>query len=125
MGSAWLARIDFSKGVVMLKVCGKVVFVKSEKTEKGRHFKRLQLFSNGGAGRAVLYDVTDMANDDWAYGAEVEMPCTIDVYQGKRGLGYSLTYWGKVEGGGDLSSTPPPGGVPAATGAKSGGKFGG
>lgn len=113
----------------MLKVCGKVVYVKSEKTDKGRHFKRLQLFSNRGAGRAVLYDVTDMGNEEWAFGSEVELPCSITVYQGMRGLGYSLTYWGKGsqdKGVGVAGGFPPPAGDPGPVGgAKSGGKFGG
>lgn len=116
-------RTNTSKGVVMLKVCGKIVWVKSEKVEKTqRNFKRLQLYSNGGNGRAVLHDVTDMANEDWAFGSEVEIPCSIDVYQGKKGMGYALTYWG----GRGVASTPtgpPPGGSPAVDGGK--GKFGG
>lgn len=99
------------------------------KTDKGRHFKRLQLFSNRGAGRAVLYDVTDMGNEEWAFGSEVELPCSITVYQGMRGLGYSLTYWGKGsqdKGVGVAGGFPPPAGDPGPVGgAKSGGKFGG
>lgn len=109
----------------MLKVCGKIVYVKSEKTEKGRHFKRLQLFSNGGMGRAVLFDVTDMGNEDWALGSEVELPCSIDVYQGKRGIGYSLTYWGKAQAAGVGGSPPPPPDSGGGGAKLSGGKFGG
>ena len=109
----------------MLKVCGKIVYVKSEKTDKGRHFKRLQLLSNGGAGRASLYDVTDMANDDWAFGNEVEIPCSIDVYQGKRGIAFSLTHWGGAGSGSPNADAPPAstGPVSGADGAR--GKFGG
>lgn len=120
-------RKNTSRGVVMLKVCGKVVYVKAEKNEKnGRHFKRLQLLSNGGAGRAVLHDVTDMANDNWAFGSEVEIPCSIDVYQGKRGISYSLTHWGKQGGDSGVVAGPAPGDPAATAGAvKSGGKFGG
>lgn len=110
----------------MLKVCGKIVYVKADKTEKGRHFKRLQLFSNRGPWRAVLFDVTDMGNEDWVFGSEVELPCSIDVYQGKRGIGYSLTYWGKGQDGIGGGSPPPaidPGPGPGSKSA--GGKFGG
>lgn len=106
----------------MLKVCGKIVFVKVEKVEKTqRNFKRLQLLSTEGNGRAVLHDVTDMANHDWALGAEVEIPCTIDVYQGKRGIGYALTYWGGRTAAG-APTGPAPGGSPGDGGK---GKFGG
>lgn len=114
----------------MLKVCGKVVFVKSEKNEKtGRHFKRIQLLSNGGGtGRAVLHDVTDMGNQQWVFGSEVEVICAIDVYQGKRGISYSLTHWGSsgdlpeagVVVNPPLDSNPPPPGT-----GKSASKFGG
>lgn len=125
MVAAWSVNECTLAGVVMLKVCGKLVYVKEEKTDKGRHYKRLQLFSNGGAGRAVLYDVTDMGNESWSMGSDVELPCSIEVYQGKRGLGYSLTYWGKaVEGVSGSSGEGGPPGAPAAVGAaKSSAKF--
>lgn len=110
----------------MLKVCGKVVYVKSDKVEKtGRHYKRLQLLSIGGGGRAQLYDVTDMANCDWKIGAEVEVPCSIDVYQGKRGLGFSLTHWGGALGGSSVGDSVPSADGAVNTAKQSGGKFGG
>lgn len=127
MGVVMNVGNNTSKGVVMLKVCGEVIFVKAEKTDKGRHYKRLQLLSNGGAARAVLYDVTDMENAEWTKGSKVELPCSIDVYTGKRGPGYSLTYWGA--GSGDAGAAGAVSGDAAADrpggAAKSGGKFGG
>lgn len=98
-----------------IRVTGKVVFVKPEKTDQGRHYKRLQLFSDGNGHPATLENVTDYSNGEWAFGKEVDLEVSLQVYQGKKGLGYSLTYWG--------------GGAPSAGGGEPGsagksGKFG-
>ena len=75
---------------------GKVVSVETCKTDKGRHYKRLQLLSNGGNGpRLTLWSVTDMTNGEtWTVGADVRVPVGLQVYSGKNGPGYSLTHWG-------------------------------
>lgn len=83
----------------MIKISGKIVYVKSEKTEKGRHYKRLQLMTDhGGLAPASLENVTDMSNSDWVFGAMIELPVSLQVYQGKNGLGYGFTYWGQSTG---------------------------
>lgn len=120
---------------VAVKVSGKIVFVKPEKTEKGRYYKRLQLFSESNGHPATLETVTDMSNRDWAFGADVDLEVSLQVYQGKKGLGYSFTHWGNqkgVESEGSkrevngVAALPPQGGDPVAGGAgKSGAKFGG
>jgi hypothetical protein len=78
----------------MITVSGKIVYVKEDKTEKGQHFKRLQLFSEGNGRQASLENVTDMANENWNFGDAVTLPVSLQTYQGKKGIGYSFTYWG-------------------------------
>lgn len=94
----------------MIKISGKIVYVKSEKTEKGRQYKRLQLMTDhGGTAPASLENVTDMSNSDWVFGAMIELPVSLQVYQGKNGLGYGFTYWGGLGStatGADVSGTP-------------------
>lgn len=119
-----------------VRVSGKVVYVKPEKSEKGHHYKRLQLFSESNGHPATLETVTDMSNRDWAFGEVVDLEVSLQVYQGKKGLGYSFTHWDNQGGGvkrdvgtkdvNGVASLPPQGGDPVAGGAvKSGGKFGG
>jgi len=81
----------------MLTISGKVVYVKAEQMENGKHYKRLQIFSDGNGHPATLENVTDMSNQEWAFGKEVNLPVSLQVYQGKKGLGYSFTYWGGPE----------------------------
>lgn len=84
----------------MIKITGKIVYVKSEKTEKGRHYKRLQVMTDhGGTAPASLENVTDMSNSDWVFGSNIELPVSLQVYQGKNGLGYGFTYWGNTDAG--------------------------
>jgi hypothetical protein len=78
----------------MISVSGKIVHIKEEKTEKGQRYKRLQLFSDGNGRMASLENVTDMSNGEWVHGADVVLPVSLQTYQGKKGIGYSLTHWG-------------------------------
>jgi hypothetical protein len=106
-----------------VRVSGKIVFVKPEKSENGKHYKRLQLFSQGNGHQAVLESVTDMSNAEWEFGKEVDLEVALQVYQGKRGLGYSFTYWGNQSG---VAAGPPPAvTAPTESPGKSAGKFSG
>lgn len=142
MGAVLSVRKNTSKGgrIVAVKVSGKIVYVKPEKTEKGHYYKRLQLFSESNGHPATLESVTDMSNQDWQFGANVDLEVSLQVYQGKKGLAYSFTHWGNQGGGqkgkayekdekevtGAVNNLPPVDGSGAGGGAKSaGGKFGG
>lgn len=108
-----------------LTINGKVVFVKPEKSENGKHYKRLQVFSEGNGHPASLENVTDMSNSDWQFGKEVSLEVSLQVYQGKKGLGYSFTYWGNqgAQSGGPPPTVAPPGDPTPSGAAKSGAKF--
>jgi hypothetical protein len=69
--------------------------------------------ANGGEQRACLFDVTDMKNEAWDYGADVRVPVSCSGYVPKKGgVNISYTYWG-----GRLGGTPEQ--VPAVAGKSS------
>lgn len=102
------------------RVAGKIVFIKTEKSDKGVHYKKLQILQNGGQQRADLVDLTDMSNSDWDYGAEIDLPVSVRAWVGKNGAGLNITYWGKANGAGEKTSSA--GAKNGASGAVSGSK---
>ncbi len=91
-----------------LNVRGKVVWVTEQQAPKtGRWYKRLQIQFAGNRGRLITQDVMDMSNGQYGIGDSVELPVSIDVFQGRRGVGYSLTHWGNDNGKAVAASVDP------------------
>jgi hypothetical protein len=72
----------------MLKISGKLVTVKQEKTKKDKIYKRLQLMTNGQQDTVQIQNVKDFQNRDHSkmVGKEVEIQVYVFPWVGKSGV---------------------------------------
>lgn len=72
----------------MLKISGKLVTVKSEKTKKDKPYKRLQLLTNGQQDTVSVQPVKDFQNRDHvkSIGKDVEFQVYAFPWVGKTGV---------------------------------------
>jgi len=74
----------------MLKIQGKLLTIKEEKTKKDKVYKRLQLMTNGQQDTVQIQNVKDFQNRDHAknLNKDVEFPVYAFPWVSKNGIAY-------------------------------------